>query len=149
FAPESWEIDAVEKGDLNGDKIDDAVIVMTKPEVMENDKIKEYSKRFLVLAFGDGGQFKRAAFSAEGALDNNQEGTMGDLDQEVAIKNGVVFINYRSGGRIRQSFTKRYRWQKNRLMLIGNTYETYDGLNSDAKGNIVMDNTLDTNLSTG
>ena len=28
FAPKGWEIDAVEKGDLNGDKIDDAAIVM-------------------------------------------------------------------------------------------------------------------------
>jgi len=30
FAPAGWQVDGVKRGDLNGDKIDDAVIVMTK-----------------------------------------------------------------------------------------------------------------------
>jgi hypothetical protein len=43
FAPKGWKVDAVKKGDWNGDNIDDAVIVMTKPDVEENGDIKEYS----------------------------------------------------------------------------------------------------------
>ena len=74
FAPKGWEIEDVEKGDLNGDKIDDAVIVMSKPEVMENDTVKENSKRFLVLAFGDGERFKRTAFSDRAVLDKDLGG---------------------------------------------------------------------------
>src|SRR5215475_2012053 len=41
FAPEGWKIELVKRSDLNGDKIDDAVILMTK---------EEESERFLAVA---------------------------------------------------------------------------------------------------
>ena len=144
FAPKGWEIDAVEKGDLNGDKIDDAAIVMTKPEVMENDTLKESSKRFLVLAFGDGGQFKRTAFSDEAALDKDEGGAMGDPFQELKIEKGIVIINYYGGSAWRWGITQRYRWQQNRWILIGNTYEGFHATEPDDTGSVT-----DTNLSTG
>lgn len=144
FAPKGWEIDAVEKGDLNGDKIDDAAIVMTKPEVEENDTLKESSKRFLVLAFGAGGQFKRTAFSDEAALDKDEGGAMGDPFQELKIEKGIVIINYYGGSAWRWGVTQRYRWRQNRWMLIGNTYNSFHATEPD--GN---DSVRDTNLSTG
>jgi hypothetical protein len=144
FAPKGWEIDAVEKGDLNGDKIDDAAIVMTKPEVMENDTLKESSKRFLVLAFGDGGQFKRTAFSDEAALDKDEGGAMGDPFQELKIEKGIVIINYYGGSAWRWGVTQRYRWQQNRWILIGNTYEGFHATEPDETSSVT-----DTNLSTG
>jgi len=144
FAPKGWEIDAVEKGDLNGDKIDDAAIVMTKPEVMENDTLKESSKRFLVLAVGDGSQFKRTAFSDEAALDKDEGGAMGDPFQELKIEKGIVIINYYGGSAWRWGITQRYRWQQNRWILIGNTYEGFHATEPDDTGSVT-----DTNLSTG
>jgi hypothetical protein len=144
FAPKGWEIDAVEKGDLNGDKIDDAAIVMTKPEVMENDTLKESSKRFLVLAFGDGSQFKRMAFSDEAALDKDEGGAMGDPFQELKIEKGIVIINYYGGSAWRWGVTQRYRWQQNRWILIGNTYEGFHATEPDETSSVT-----DTNLSTG
>jgi hypothetical protein len=144
FAPKGWEIDAVEKGDLNGDKIDDAAIVMTKPEVMENDTLKESSKRFLVLVFGDGSQFKRTAFSDEAALDKDEGGAMGDPFQELKIEKGIVIINYYGGSAWRWGVTQRYRWQQNRWILIGNTYEGFHATEPDETSSVT-----DTNLSTG
>ena len=144
FAPKGWEIDAVEKGDLNGDKIDDAAIVMTKPEVMENDTLKESSKRFLVLVFGDGSQFKRTAFSDEAALDKDEGGAMGDPFQDLKIEKGIVTINYYGGSAWRWGVTERYRWQQNRWMLIGATYESFHATEPDETGSVT-----DTNLSTG
>jgi len=144
FAPKGWEIDAVEKSDLNGDKIDDAAIVMTKPEVMENDTLKESSKRFLVLAFGDGGQFKRTAFSDEAALNKDEGGVMGDPFQELKIDKGIVIIDYYGGSAWRWGLTQRYRWQQNRWMLIGNTYNSFHATEPDG-----IDSVRDTNLSTG
>jgi hypothetical protein len=144
FAPKGWEIDAVEKGDLNGDEIDDAAIVMTKPEVMENDTLKESSKRFLVLVFGDGSQFKRTAFSDEAALDKDEGGAMGDPFQDLKIEKGIVTINYYGGSAWRWGVTERYRWQQNRWMLIGATYESFHATEPDETGSVT-----DTNLSTG
>jgi hypothetical protein len=144
FAPKGWEIDAVEKGDLNGDKIDDAAIVMTKPEVMENDTLKESAKRFLVLAFGDGSQFKRTAFSDEAAFDKDEGGAMGDPFQELKIEKGIVIINYYGGSAWRWGITQRYRCQQNRWMLIGNTFEGFHATDPNETGSVT-----DTNLSTG
>jgi hypothetical protein len=144
FAPKGWEIDAVEKGDLNGDKIDDAAIVMTKPEVMENDTLKESSKRFLVLVFGDGSQFIRTAFSDEAALDKDEGGAMGDPFQDLKIEKGIVTINYYGGSAWRWGVTERYRWQQNRWMLIGATYESFHATEPDGASS-----GTDTNLSTG
>src|SRR5262245_40844220 len=78
FSPDGWRREAVERGDLNGDKIDDAAIVMMKPEVKENDAIGEDKKRFLALAFGDGGRFERTAFSDKAVLDTDEGGMFGD-----------------------------------------------------------------------
>jgi len=144
FAPKGWEIEDVEKGDLNGDKIDDAVIVMSKPEVMENDTVKENSKRFLVLAFGDGERFKRTAFSDRAVLDKDQGGAgVGDPFDEVKIENGVVIIDHYGGTSWRWSYTHRYRWQQNRWMLIGRTTHSFH-ITEDSPSDEV-----DTNLSTG
>jgi hypothetical protein len=144
FAPKGWKIDVVEKGDLNGDKIDDAAIVMTKPELMENDTVKETSKRFVVLALGDGGQFKRTALSDEAALDEDEGGVMGDPFQELKIEKGIVIITHYGGSSSRRGVTERYRWQQNRWMLIGATYESFHATEPDGTSSVT-----DTNLSTG
>jgi hypothetical protein len=145
FAPDGWEVRIVEKGDLNGDKMDDVVIVMAKPEVMENGVLVKGRKHFLALAFGDGGQFKRTAFSDEAAMDTEEGGSFGDPFDDLKIENGVVVIShYGGGGANRWSVTERYRWRQNRWMLIGKTYGTINILDLDEEGNAI-----DTNLSTG
>jgi hypothetical protein len=144
FAPDGWEVRVVEKGDLNGDKIDDVVIVMTKPEIMENGVLVEGKKNFLALAFGDGGQFKRTAFSDEAVLDTEEGGPFGDPFEGLKIENGTVIIYHYGGGGQRWSSAERYRWSQNRWMLIGKTYGTINILDLDEEGDA-----KDTNLSTG
>ena len=144
FAPKGWEIDVVEKGDLNGDKIDDAAIVMKNPQPMKDGEVRENSKRFLVLAFGDGSQFKRIAFSDEAALDEDEGGMMGDPFQELKIDKGIVIITHYGGSAWRWGITQRYRWQQDRWMLIGATYDSFHAM--DAEG---TSSGTDTNLSTG
>jgi flagellin-like protein len=136
FAPAGWKIDVVKRGDLNGDKIDDAAIVMTRPEIIENGALKEESTRFLALAFGDGARFKRTALSDDAVLDIGQGGGQ-DQFKEIRIERGAVVI-VESGGRqgVYWKHTWRYRWQQNRWMLIGRTWSE-DGYFRD------------TNLSTG
>jgi hypothetical protein len=143
FAPDGWKIEVVERGDLNGDKIDDAAIVMTKPEVKENDAIEKREKRFLALAFGDGGRFERTAFSDKAVLDTDEGGIFGDPFEGIKIENGTVVIMHYGGSAWRWSYTHRYRWQQNRLMLIGRTEVNYHIAEPDKL------NEIDTNLSTG
>jgi hypothetical protein len=142
FAPDGWKIEVIERGDLNGDNIDDAAIVMTKPEVKENDTIEEGEKRFLALAFGDGSQFKRTALSDEAVFDKDEGGVFGDPFEGISI-GGTVVISHYGGSAWRWSYTHRYRWQQNRWMLIGRTEVNYHSFEPDKA------NEIDTNLSTG
>ncbi|HEU0176257.1 MAG TPA: hypothetical protein VFV58_18485 [Blastocatellia bacterium] len=143
FAPAGWHVDGVKRGDLNGDKIDDAVIVITKPEVRENNKIVESEKNFLALAFSDGGQFKRTAFSGVPIIDTPMD--MGINSGMISIENGVVVIEILGPpGDMIWLYRYRYRWQQNRWMLIGKTYGEEYRFQPDAPVN-----DEDTNLSTG
>jgi hypothetical protein len=143
FAPKGWQVDGVKRDDLNGDKIDDAVIVMTKPEVRENNKVVESEKTFLVLAFGDGSQFKRTAFSDMPIIDN--PANIGIYPGNINIENGVVVIEIPSPlGDMIWLYVYRYRWQQNRWMLIGKTYAEEYRFHPDTPAN-----QEDTNLSTG
>ena len=143
FAPAGWHVDGVKRGDLNGDKIDDAAIVMIKPEIRENNQIVEKEKSFLVLAFGDGSQFKRTAFSDVPVIDTPAD--MGIYAGSVSIENGVVVIEIQSPlGDMVWLHVYRYRWQQNRWMLIGKTYGEEYRFDPDTPAN--QD---DTNLSTG
>jgi hypothetical protein len=143
FAPAGWQVDGVKTGDLNGDKIDDAAIVMTKPEIRENNKIVEKEKSFLVLAFGDGSQFKRTAFSDVPII--NTPADMGFYSGNISIENGVVVIEIPSPpGDMNWLYIYRYRWRQNRWMLIGKTYGEEYRFSPDTPTN--QD---DTNLSTG
>jgi len=144
FAPDGWKIEVIERGDLNGDNIDDAAIVLTKPEVKGNDTIEEGEKRFLALAFGDGSQFKRTALSDEAVFDKDEGGMFGDPFEGIKTENGTVVIMHYGGSALRWSYTHRYRWQQNRWMLIGRTEVNYHSYIDPNRAN-----EIDTNLSTG
>src|SRR5262245_636058 len=113
FAPDGWTVEVVKNGDLNGDGIDDAAIVMMKPEVMEKDELKEQTKRFLVLAFGEGGQFKRCALSDEAVWDGDYM-RGGDAFSGLSVDKGVVIIEHFGGATFRRGYTHRYQWRQNR-----------------------------------
>jgi len=54
FAPDGWKIDVVKRGDLNGDKIDDTVILMTGPEAAKADpKRLPTANLWFIRNFGD------------------------------------------------------------------------------------------------
>src|SRR5262249_35052547 len=144
FAPEGWGIELVQHADLNGDKIDDAVVVITKPEVIEHGVVKEVEKRFLVLAFGAGGQLERTALSDDAVLDKDQGGPFGDPFVGVKVENGIIAIEHNGGGGWRWRVTERYRWQQNRWMLIGKTYGRLINFDLDH-----LERSKDTDLSTG
>jgi hypothetical protein len=143
FAPDGWTVQVVKNGDLNGDGIDDAAIVIMKPEVMENDELKEVTKRFLVLAFGEGDQLKRTALSDEAIWDGDyMRGA--DAFSELSVDKGLVNIEHFGGATLRRGYTHCYEWRQNRWMLIGRTYNAFNVVLPDEENE-----RIDTDLSTG
>jgi hypothetical protein len=145
FAPPGWQVEAVEEGDLNGDKIPDAAIVLKRDDYKEPDTDDSYTftKRLLVLAVRHNGTLTRTAVSDHAVLDSNEGGVLGDPFQEVKIERGAVVITHYGGSRYRWGYTHRYRWQQNQWMLIGTTDTASDIHNPEMKDE------TDTNLSTG
>jgi hypothetical protein len=145
FAPPGWEVAVVREGDLNGDNIPDAALVLQKDNYKEPDADDDYtfSKRLLVLAFRHNDKLTRTAVSDDAVLDSNEGGALGDPFQEVKIERGAVVITHYGGSRDRWGSTHRYRWQHHQWMLIGMTTTAEDAFNP------AMKNETDTNLSTG
>jgi hypothetical protein len=145
FAPPGWEVEVVQEGDLNGDNVNDAAIVLTKKDYKEPDEDDDdtYSKHILVVAFRNNGKLQRTAVSDDAVLDGNEGGVYGDPFAELKIERGAVLVRHYGGSRDRWGYTDRYRWQQNTWMLIGRTETAGD------KFYPAMKDETDINLSTG
>jgi hypothetical protein len=144
FAPKGWEIEALKEGDLNGDKIDDAAIVIRKEVEKQEGSAQPSWKRFLVIAFRRNGMLERSALSDAAVLDTDEGGWREDPFDGMEIGAGVVVIGQIGGGTMRTGITHRYRWQQNRWMLIGLTETAEDTLAYRS-----YSHARDANLSTG
>jgi hypothetical protein len=144
FAPKDWEIEALKEGDLNGDKIDDAAIVIRKDTGEKVDRDRPAYKRFLVIAFRRDGMLERSALSDAAVLDSNEGGWREDTFSGMEINSGVLIIEQRGGGTLQITTTHCYRWQQNRWMLIG-----FTEIHIYARADLNESYERDANLSTG
>lgn len=135
-------------GDLNGDGIKDAaVIIMKEPQDAESDGNAAVAVLFGVDKAGQ--EFKLFAQSggatcincggAKGAMDGSPLGHLAISDK------GILTINYLGGSRWMFDITNKWRYDKayNRLVLIGTTDKTVDTM-SEAEDK----ETLDINYAT-
>jgi hypothetical protein len=65
FAPKGWEVEVLQEADFNGDKVNDAAIVISE---------EKGDKRILILAFRKGDHLERTAWSDD-AVKDRDEGT--------------------------------------------------------------------------
>jgi hypothetical protein len=114
--PRGWNVDSSAEGDLNGDGLPDAAVILSRRTA---DGAGKEARLLVYFMRQDGGYDlhtdapKAARFgSAEAAEPERVEG-------EPRIRNGVLEIRY--GGGSRRSVTTRWRLKKGRFMLNGFT----------------------------
>ncbi len=113
FAPRGWKIEKRVNGDLNRDKIADAVLVL-----IENKPAKDASgdaterNRALVVLVREGKGWRRAGFSGELLLGTRQGGAFYGVSEtpvEVKIERGVLMVRHEAGSRNVATTTHRFR----------------------------------------
>ena len=128
--PKGWILESKATGDLNGDRLPDAALVLHMHDPgnfvssdWDPDHKYDSNPRMLVIAFArKAGNYELAAANHKliPRLENqNQE----DLFDEVAILNGAlrlkIHIFMSSGGWWMGNVGYTFRWQNGRLRLIG------------------------------
>jgi Tfp pilus assembly protein PilF len=123
FVPAGWKIKGKTTGDLNGDKIPDAALVLEyktiTAEVREgNDTIYSYPRILLVL-FKNGDHYSTVAQHNTFMLRAEEGDHMsGDPYDTIEISKGILNINYEY---TRTHLYYKFRYQNNGLYLIGAT----------------------------
>ena len=116
-------------GDLNKDKIEDAILVLQHKEEnaddLESKDVDSIPSRLLVVLFGKGNAYELAATSDSAVLCKHCGGMMGDPFQGVSIEKGIIVLYHYSGSAWRWGYTHRFRFQQNDFFLIGKTTISY------------------------
>ena len=130
FIPNGYEKRIFETGDLNQDKIPDAILILTKKNEVDFSMEKP-AKRPLIILFGKGNnKYVQAGRNDNAVLCYHCGGAFGDPLENVVIKNGYFSIEHYGGS--------RERWSR----IITFKYNTRDKnfyLHKD--GTSVIDNT--------
>ncbi|MCB1209818.1 MAG: hypothetical protein KDK97_10845 [Verrucomicrobiales bacterium] len=138
FVPKGWEQEVLLEADWNGEKRKDVAIVIQRKDERES------IVRLLVLALRDqDGSLRRSAVSDEAVLNGDEGGVYGDPFLGIKAERGALVIEHYGGSNWRWSMVHRYRYQKGRWDLIGQT---------DVSSFTVDEqylSTVDRNLSTG
>lgn len=142
FVPKNWKIHKQAKGDLNRDKKQDAVLILSRADEGNEPNESWQTPRLLVVLLKDGAQFRRAAVSARAILCRGCGGVFGDPLDSLAIERGTFVFSHYGGSRDRWGFTHRFRLQKGDWYLIGRTSVNHDTLTRKSE-------TIDENLLTG
>lgn len=125
FAPKAWKMVSQTNGDLNGDKLADAILT-----VAPNDH-----DLALIVAFkkADGGFSK--AMVAPNALHCECGSVLGDGTPDVKIERGQIIFNGSSGSREERTIKMRFRWEAatKRFLLIGDDIEIRDRLTAETQ----------------
>lgn len=130
FIPKGYEAIAMEKGDLNLDKLDDCILVLRKKteETTSNYNENKPDKRPLLLLLGQkDGNYKLAYKNDNAAYCIDCGGVFGDPFTGITIKNGYFSIeNGISGGQHwEQIITFKFNKAKNNWYLYKDHYINY------------------------
>ncbi len=115
-APAGYEEIGQATGDLDGDKVDEKVIVYNTSK--EGDFGKE---REILIFKNENNTWKLWHKSAGAVLPSDNGGMMGDPFQSIMIEKGVIAIEHFGGSRQKWTYTHRYRFQNEAWKLIGAT----------------------------
>jgi hypothetical protein len=134
YAQSGWKVEEIVKGDLNGDGKPDAAVKLAQIEKDREGGIG--GSRVLVIAFAEGGGWKRAAFADKilqcvdcgGAFYGVMPAPAG-----VTIEKGVLVIENEHGSRDVSKSTFRFRLIPGigRFSLIGYDYTDNDRLTGE------------------
>lgn len=132
FAPRGWNIEHQIFGDLNRDKIPDAVLVLVEARPVKDTPGELPNRaRALVVVLREGKGFRRAGFNNSLLLGTRDGGAFWGVMQtpvEVSIKKGVLHVEQESGSRVLTTTTHKFRLDKRSegFYLIGYDLKQYD-----------------------
>lgn len=129
FIPQNWKILGETKGDLNGDKIADAALVITGTDskfITKNDGLGtdmfDTNPRMLIVLFGTSNGFKLAEKSIS-FIASSDYPTMEEPFDSIEIKTGTLQIKQHifmsAGGWGTSNYTYKLRYQNGDFALIG------------------------------
>ncbi len=130
IVPGGWMILAQASGDLNGDKKDDHVVILSSSDT-QNDDVN--FQRILIVLLDEGGLLKVDAVSQKSVLSRFSGGIWGDPFESLKIERGTFVISHYAGSRNRWGFRHRYRFQDGGYYLIGRTEYSHDTLSPESE----------------
>lgn len=139
FVPRGWKLEEEVKGDLNGDRLEDAALRLVEDLPVETGGVWNERHRALVILFGKGaGGFSRAAVAPRLLYCSTCAGMLGDpggANITLEIKGGVLSVSQLSGSREATDLTQRFRHdpRTGRFLLIGEDIETNDRAVGDSR----------------
>jgi tetratricopeptide (TPR) repeat protein len=121
FVPSGWKIKDKALGDLNGDKIADAAIVLEYNTIAEEVRADNHTihshPRILLVLFKNGDHYQLALQQNTFILREHEGSAMGeDPYGELIIEKGILTI---STDLLREFTNYRFRYQNNNFYLIG------------------------------
>jgi hypothetical protein len=115
-SPKSFKNIKEVKGDLDGDKEDELVVVY------DTQKQDELGTQREIHVFKKEADKWNLLHKTQGpVLASKAGGMMGDPFDNISIENGAIVINHFGGAREKWGYTHRYRFQKDNWFLIGAT----------------------------
>lgn len=118
FIPAGWDLRAVEKGDLNGDSIKDAVLILEQPGSEEGD-------RLVYILEGTRTGFQTAAKAPGIAYCMRCGGAFGDPFEDPDITRGVLSIHNYGGSAVRWGHTYSFAKIDGAYRLISYDFSTF------------------------
>ena len=135
--PVDYTIITEKYGDLDGDKIDEKVVVYNTSELGDAGTVREIQ----LFKKNETNQWTLWKSSKNAIRQSNEGGQRGEPFEDISIKNGVLEIYHSGGTSWRWYYTDKYKFQNNEFQLIGYTH-TYGKECENFT-------TVDVNISTG
>lgn len=111
FIPKGYAVLNFTKGDLNRDKIEDAILILKRDN--ESIEMEDAPRRPLFILIGEkNGAYKKAAENNTTVLTIQDGGVMGDPFEGVTIKNGYFSVEHYGGSAWRWTHIVTYKYDK-------------------------------------